>query len=74
MLGDIGRCRGIFEIAIQQPELDLPEVLWKAYLDFEIENQEWARARKLYNALLERTMHIKVDAKIYVGSNFSSTV
>ncbi len=36
MLGDIDRCRGIFDIAINTTDLDLPEILWKAYLDFEV--------------------------------------
>ena len=29
-LGELGRARAIFELAIQQPLLDMPEVLWKA--------------------------------------------
>lgn len=32
------RARSIFELAISQPVLDMPELLWKAYIDFEIEN------------------------------------
>ncbi|KAJ1501806.1 Crooked neck-like protein 1 [Coelomomyces lativittatus] len=32
MLGDIDRARAIFELAIQQPILDVPEVLWKSYI------------------------------------------
>lgn len=59
-LGDTDRCRGMFDIAIQQPELDMPEVLWKSFIDFETEEQEWSRARSLYERLLERTGHIKV--------------
>ena len=59
-LGDIERTRGIYEIAVGQPELDLPEVLWKSFLDFETEEEEWGRARKLYIRLLERTSHVKV--------------
>jgi len=30
--GQEERCRGIFELAIGQPLLDMPEVLWKAYI------------------------------------------
>ncbi|KAJ2995929.1 Crooked neck-like protein 1 [Globomyces sp. JEL0801] len=70
MLGDIERARGIFDIAIQQTELDLPEVLWKAYLDFEVENEEWALARDLYSRLLERTSHVKVQISF---ANFEYT-
>jgi len=58
-LGDPERARGIFELAVTQ-ELDMPEVLWKAYIDFEYKEEEWDRARALYKRLLERTSHVKV--------------
>lgn len=58
-LGDLDRARGIFELAITQP-LDMPEVVWKAYIDFEYEQEEWDRTRALYRRLLERTSHVKV--------------
>ena len=29
LLGDIDRARGIYELAIKQPRLDMPEILWK---------------------------------------------
>ncbi len=32
------RSRAIFELAVAQPVLDFPELLWKSYIDFEIEN------------------------------------
>jgi len=54
------RARGIFELAIAQPVLDMPEVLWKAYIDFEISCGERERTRQLYERLLERTRHVKV--------------
>ena len=54
------RARAIFELAIGQPKLDMPEVLWKAYIDFEIEQEEYDRTRKLYQCLLQRTHHVKV--------------
>ena len=38
----------------------MPELLWKAFIDFEIEQQEYDRARKLYNKLLKKTQHVKV--------------
>ena len=37
LLGDIDRARGIYELAVEQPRLDMPEILWKAYIDFECE-------------------------------------
>lgn len=60
LLGDEERARAIFQIAVQQPSLDMPEVLWKAYIDFEIEQGEHERVRILYESLLRRTQHIKV--------------
>ena len=30
LLGDIDRARGIYELAVEQPRLDMPEILWKA--------------------------------------------
>eukprot|EP01111_Echinosteliopsis_oligospora_P009984 TRINITY_DN3023_c0_g1_i2.p1 TRINITY_DN3023_c0_g1~~TRINITY_DN3023_c0_g1_i2.p1 ORF type:complete len:681 (-),score=170.49 TRINITY_DN3023_c0_g1_i2:88-2130(-) len=59
-LGETERCRAIFEMAITQPLLDMPELLWKAYIDFEISDQEYDNVRELYKRLLERTKHVKV--------------
>ena len=28
-LGEADRVRGLFELAIQQPQLDMPELIWK---------------------------------------------
>ncbi|KAM4833006.1 crooked neck-like protein 1 isoform X2 [Urocitellus parryii] len=60
ILGDIERARAIYELAISQPRLDMPEVLWKSYIDFEIEQEETERTRNLYRQLLQRTQHVKV--------------
>ncbi|XP_069464176.1 crooked neck-like protein 1 [Ambystoma mexicanum] len=60
ILGDTERARGIYELAISQPRLDMPEVLWKSYIDFEIEQEEYERTRNLYRRLLQRTQHVKV--------------
>ncbi|KPM06266.1 crooked neck-like protein [Sarcoptes scabiei] len=60
ILGETDRARCLFEIAIDQPKLDMPEVIWKAYIDFEIEQEEFDSARKLYERLLTRTEHVKV--------------
>ncbi|KAI8816104.1 uncharacterized protein EV422DRAFT_572167 [Fimicolochytrium jonesii] len=60
MLGDSERSRAVFEIAVDQPVLDMPEVLWKGYIDFEVGEEEWAKARALYERLLQRTEHVKV--------------
>ncbi|CCE33114.1 probable crooked neck protein CGI-201 (short form) [Claviceps purpurea 20.1] len=59
-LDDLDRTRAIFELAVNQPQLDMPELLWKAYIDFEEEEGEYDRTRELYERLLERTDHVKV--------------
>jgi len=60
LLGDVDRARGIYELAVEQPRLDMPEILWKAYIDFECELEETDRARDLYRRLLGKTQHVKV--------------
>ncbi|KAI9847540.1 MAG: NineTeen Complex (NTC) component [Thelocarpon superellum] len=59
-LDDLDRARGIFELAVEQPVLDMPELLWKAYIDFEEEEGEYERTRRLYERLLAKTGHVKV--------------
>ncbi|GER26829.1 pre-mRNA-splicing factor CLF1 [Striga asiatica] len=59
-LGETERARAIFELAINQPLLDMPELLWKAYIDFEISMSELERARALYERLLNRSKNVKV--------------
>ncbi|KAG8541974.1 hypothetical protein GDO81_027771 [Engystomops pustulosus] len=60
ILGDTERARAVYELAIGQPRLDMPEVLWKSYIDFEIEQEEFDKTRNLYRRLLQRTQHVKV--------------
>ena len=60
ILGDSDRARGIFELAINQPLMDMPELLWKAYIDFETEQEEFENCRQIFERLLERTQHVKV--------------
>ena len=43
-LGELQRARFIFEIAIAQEELDMPEHVWKAFIDFEIGQVEQGEA------------------------------
>lgn len=57
---NLDRPRAIFELAVSQPQLDMPELLWKAYIDFEEEENEYERTRALYERLLEKTEHVKV--------------
>jgi crooked neck len=60
LLGDSERARAIYELAIEQQRLDMPEIIWKAYIDFEIEQQNNDTVRKLYEKLLAKTQHVKV--------------
>lgn len=59
-LEDTERARGIFEIAVAQESLDMPELVWKSYIDFEEESGEFDRTRRLFERLLEKTNHVKV--------------
>eukprot|EP00298_Acanthocystis_sp_HF-20_P028611 c7397_g1_i1.p1 GENE.c7397_g1_i1~~c7397_g1_i1.p1 ORF type:complete len:670 (+),score=269.04 c7397_g1_i1:38-2047(+) len=59
-LEEIERARALYELAIAQPMLDMPEVMWKCFIDFEIANEAYDNVRDLYERLLERTKHMKV--------------
>ncbi|EPZ37048.1 hypothetical protein O9G_004459 [Rozella allomycis CSF55] len=60
LLGDNDRSRSIFTLAISQKILDRPDVVWKSFIDFEIENEEFDNVRSLYERLLSETEHVKV--------------
>ncbi|CAK9294838.1 unnamed protein product [Gordionus sp. m RMFG-2023] len=60
ILGDLDRARYLFDLATELSKLDMPEILWKAYIDFELEQEEYDRVRTLYDRLLSRTNHVKV--------------
>ena len=59
-LEDVDRARAILELGIAQTTLDMPELVWKAYIEFEEYEEEYDRARALYERLLEKTNHVKV--------------
>ena len=45
LLDDVDRVRAIYEFAIANPlGLDIPETVWKGYIDFEVEEGEYDRA------------------------------
>lgn len=60
ILGETIRARQIYKAAIQRPQLDSPENVWKAYIDFEIEQEEYKNVEDLYEQLLGQTNHVKV--------------
>lgn len=43
------------------------QVLWKSYIDFEIEQEEFGNTRNLYKRLLQRTQHVKVRKKCFTN-------
>jgi crooked neck len=67
-LGEAARARSLFELAIEQPELDMPEILWKSFIDFEVSENEIRNARSLYERLLSRSSHVKV---LFIHTFFS---
>lgn len=60
ILQDTDRARAIYELAVNQPSMDMPELIWKSWIDFEFEEEEYSRVRELYERLLRRTSHVKV--------------
>ena len=61
MLSNNARTRGLYEIAVAQPAMDMPELIWKAYIDYEMEEQgDYSKARKLYERLVKLSEHVKV--------------
>ena len=77
-LGDTDRARFIYQLATQQMDLDMPELVWKAYIDFEFEEAQYDAVRELYTKLLERTGHVKVwlswaRAEIAIGEQGSTS-
>ncbi|KAF5357117.1 hypothetical protein D9756_006795 [Leucocoprinus leucothites] len=59
-LQDFSRTRAIFKLGVSQSPLSMPELIWKAYIDFEIEEGERENARELYEKLIQQSGHVKV--------------
>jgi crooked neck len=63
-LFDIDRARAIYDLAVQQADLDsgldMPELAWKAYIDFEFDEREWQNVEMLYEKLVGKSGHVKV--------------
>ncbi|PWN30316.1 Pre-mRNA-splicing factor CLF1 [Jaminaea rosea] len=59
-LFDEERARAIFELGTQQGAMEMPEVLWKAFIDFEFAERQWERVDGLYERLVAKTGHVKV--------------
>ncbi|EGO00310.1 hypothetical protein SERLA73DRAFT_160233 [Serpula lacrymans var. lacrymans S7.3] len=60
-LEDFARAEAIFELGVSQPSLSMPEILWKAYIDFEVDEQgDREKTRLLYERLVSLSGHHKV--------------
>lgn len=59
-LADFARVRAIYELGVSQNALSMPELLWKAYVDFETEEGEREKARDIYERLVQLSGHVKV--------------
>ncbi len=59
-LEDFALVRAIYELGIKQGMLSMPELLWKAYTDFETEEGEHEKACALYKQLVQISGHVKV--------------
>ncbi|KAH0827978.1 hypothetical protein J3R83DRAFT_3617 [Lanmaoa asiatica] len=60
-LEDFARAEAIFELGVSQSSLSMPEILWKAYIDFEVDEQgDREKARSLYERLISLSGHHKV--------------
>lgn len=58
---DFTRAEAIFELGVSQHSLSMPEILWKAYVDFEVDEQgDREKARSLYERLISLSGHHKV--------------
>ncbi|CDI82223.1 crooked neck-like protein 1, putative, partial [Eimeria acervulina] len=52
------RARAICEIAASIEQMEMPELIWKTYIDMEINWGALDRARALYERLLDKTQHV----------------
>ncbi|KAG2747056.1 TPR-like protein [Suillus brevipes Sb2] len=60
-LEDFTRAEAIFELGVSQASLSMPEILWKAYIDFEVDEQgDREKTRSLYERLVVLSGHHKV--------------
>jgi len=59
-VGEVERARALCGLAIQQERLDMPELVWKRYIDLEVGQDELDNARKVWQALLNKSHHVRV--------------
>eukprot|EP00929_Paragymnodinium_shiwhaense_P113045 TRINITY_DN8130_c0_g1_i1.p1 TRINITY_DN8130_c0_g1~~TRINITY_DN8130_c0_g1_i1.p1 ORF type:complete len:681 (+),score=245.95 TRINITY_DN8130_c0_g1_i1:204-2246(+) len=59
-VGECDRARALCELAIQQERLDMPELVWKRYIDLEVSHEEVENARKVWLRLISKSNHVRV--------------
>ena len=59
-VGEVDRARALCKLAIGQERIDMPELVWKRYIDLEVNNDDTEEARKVWLQLLEKSSHVRV--------------
>lgn len=59
-VGELERARQLCELAISQEHMDMPELLWKRYIDLNVANQDFPAAREIYEKLVHKSHHLRI--------------
>mmetsp|Transcript_55983 Transcript_55983/g.133393 ORF Transcript_55983/g.133393 Transcript_55983/m.133393 type:complete len:671 (-) Transcript_55983:41-2053(-) len=59
-VGELERARALCDMATQQEKMDMPELVWKRYIDLEVAQEEMDSARSVWQKLVEKSMHVRV--------------
>merc|ERR1712196_42824 len=59
-VGEVDRARALCELSIGQERLDMPELVWKRYIDLEVNHEEPEKARSVWLRLIAKSNHVRV--------------
>lgn len=59
-VGEIERARALCALAVNQERLDMPELVWKRFIDLEVSQEQLDNARKVWQQLLGKSHHVRV--------------
>mmetsp|Transcript_52563 Transcript_52563/g.123005 ORF Transcript_52563/g.123005 Transcript_52563/m.123005 type:complete len:673 (-) Transcript_52563:83-2101(-) len=59
-VGEVERARALCELATEQKEMDMPELVWKRHIDLEVAQEDMDSARKVWQKLVDKSMHVRV--------------
>ncbi|CAJ1332671.1 unnamed protein product [Effrenium voratum] len=59
-VGEIERARALCNLAVNQERLDMPELVWKRFIDLEVSQEEFDNARKVWQQLVSKSHHVRV--------------